>query len=614
MWRALIKIIATLVAGAVCFIIGKLLFVAFNPAVYSGIGVGDVLSVLGHGFSMDLSVSAYFSIVPAILFFVSIFYGEKRLLRRILKAYFALLSLILGAVTLLDTVIYGYWLFKLDSTPLFYFLSSPSSAFASMEWWMAPVAVIGWLLLSAVFFMIYCGLVLRAAPDIIPVKTGRGRIGSVAVMLLSAGLLFVAIRGGVTVSTMNISRAYFSSEQRLNHAAVNPVFSLMYSLTHQDKFSEQYRYLPAEEASMLFGMMTEQPCDSVGMLLREGARPDVYLIILESFSSHLFPSLGGERVAIKLDSIASEGLMFTRFYANSFRTDRGLVSIISGYPGQPNTSIMKFVSKTERLPSFSRRMRDDGGYATEYYYGGDANFTNMRAYLVNAGFDKIVSDLDFPVAKRLSKWGVHDGELFVRVIEELTPYDASHPKLRVIQTSSSHEPFDVPYDGYGRFSDPRPKAFAYADSCAASFISSLRESGDWGNSLVIVVPDHYGAYPETDDPLARHRIPLFMTGGALARHGVDHTVGAQTDIAATLLGALGLRHDDFIFSHNLFNPCSPHFAFFADPSRIGIISDADTTVFNLDISSVERYPGASGKGAKRAQAFLQTLYDDLSKR
>ena len=97
--------------------------------------------------------------------------------------------------------------------------------------------------------------------------------------------------------------------------------------------------------------------------------------------------------------------MFTNFYANSFRTDRGLVSIMSGYPGQPNTPIMKFVSKTENLPSFPRRMKEEGGYSSTYYYGGDANFTNMKAYLVNAGFDRIISDVDFPVSKRLSKWG-----------------------------------------------------------------------------------------------------------------------------------------------------------------------------------------------------------------
>ncbi len=348
-------------------------------------------------------------------------------------------------------------------------------------------------------------------------------------------------------------------------------------------------------------------------LIRGGVRPDVYVIILESFSSQLFPSVGGEEVALRLDSIAREGLMFTNFYANSFRTDRGLVSIMSGYPGQPNTSIMKFVSKTENLPSFPRRMKEEGGYSSTYYYGGDANFTNMKAYLVNAGFDRIISDVDFPVSKRLSKWGAHDDEVFSMAIGELAPYEADKPKLKVIQTSSSHEPFEVPYDDKGRFPDIRARAFAYADSCAADFINALHDGKEWNNSLVVIVPDHYGAYPDTDDPLARHKVPLIITGGALAYRGTDNTAGSQIDIASTLLGALRLPHDDFSFSRNLLNPCTTHFAFFADPSLIGMVTESDTTIYNLDSDKIVPLYGASARNEDSAKAFLQLLYDDLSK-
>ena len=92
------------------------------------------------------------------------------------------------------------------------------------------------------------------------------------------------------------------------------------------------------------------------------------------------------------------------FYANSFRTDRGLVAILSGYPAQPTTSIMKYPRKTQNLPAIAGSLRDTG-YRTKYYYGGDADFTNMRSYLMSSGFENIISDQDFPVSERLSKWG-----------------------------------------------------------------------------------------------------------------------------------------------------------------------------------------------------------------
>lgn len=163
-------------------------------------------------------------------------------------------------------------------------------------------------------------------------------------------------------------------------------------------------------------------------------------------------TLGGEPgVAVQLDSLAQEGVLFTNFYANSFRTDRGLVAILSGYPAQPTTSIMKYPRKTQSIPAIAGSLKN-AGYRTKYYYGGDADFTNMRSYLMSSGFEDIVADRDFPVSERLSKWGVHDHLVFRRLLDDLKAEAADStlagretPHFRVLQTSSSHEPFEVPY-------------------------------------------------------------------------------------------------------------------------------------------------------------------------
>lgn len=47
---------------------------------------------------------------------------------------------------------------------------------------------------------------------------------------------------------MNLSRAYFSTDGRLNHAAINPAFSLMYSATHQNKDYDRFVFMSDEEA------------------------------------------------------------------------------------------------------------------------------------------------------------------------------------------------------------------------------------------------------------------------------------------------------------------------------------------------------------------------------
>ena len=249
--------------------------------------------------------------------------------------------------------------------------------------------------------------------------------------------------------------------------------------------------------------------------------------------------------------------MWQSTWISSDVTDRGLAAIISGYPAQPTTSIMKYPKKTQHLPSIPGSLKK-AGYDLQYYYGGDADFTNMRSYLIQAGIDNIVSDKDFPLSERLSKWGAHDHVVFNRLLDDLKQHTPQKPFMKILQTSSSHEPFEVPFR---RLENPRLNAFAYADSCAGDFVRQFKETPLWKNTVIVLVPDHLGAYPQDIDNLTvdRYRIPLIFIGGAVKEPRQIGTYGSQIDIAATLLGQLGLPHEEFIFSKNMLNPNSPHF-------------------------------------------------------
>ncbi|MCM1297839.1 MAG: LTA synthase family protein, partial [Muribaculaceae bacterium] len=357
------------------------------------------------------------------------------------------------------------------------------------------------------------------------------------------------------------------------------------------------------------------PVDSTDckLLVAPGTKPDVYLIILESFSNHLFESLGGEPIATGLDSIAGSGLLFDNFYASSFRTDRALPAILSGFPGQPTTSVMKDVAKAEALPSIADKLVK-AGYSTHYFYGGDTNFTNMKAYLMSAGFDEIISDKDFPIGQRMSKWGVPDAPLFKRVEKSLSNRKNTEPHFTVVQTSSSHEPFDVDRTPRSPDEPAQVTAFAYADSCATAFINVLRDNGQWENSLVVIVPDHYGCYPQNlSSALDRHAVPLIFTGGALKSFGIDHTIGSQTDIAATLLSGLGLQHDDFRFSRNLLDPTQAHYAFFSGRNEYSLVAPGGNITINIDTEKTDQCDGDTLNLAENARAYLQTIYRSLDK-
>lgn len=604
------------------FMVQKPLFMLFYIDMYADCTLAEWVHVIWYGLPLDLSVAGYLMTLPSLLLVASVWMCG-RWLKWSLRVLFGVISLLMGGIFILDLVLYRYWGFRLDTTPFFYFFSSPCDALASVS---GGTAVLGFVMMAVCAMLIYVLFFFCILRNVERFKQPAHQVATCLVMSLLAGALFIPIRGGLTVSTMNTGKAYFSSNQRLNHAAINPAFSLFESVFKENDFASQYRFLQPHEADMLFAGMLDpqvqhpqtpvQPKDSLHILLNT-PRPDIILIILESFSSHLMGTLGGDNtVAPCLDSIASEGVLFTRMHANSFRTDRGLVSILSGYPAQPSTSIMKYPRKTQSLPSIAGTLRK-AGYRTRYYYGGDADFTNMRSYLMSSGFENIVCDCNFPIHERLSKWGVYDHLVFRRLLDDIrtdTVQNKKAPRYCVLQTSSSHEPFEVPYR---RLANDRMNAFAYTDSCVGDFVRQLRQLPQWKNTLLILVPDHQGGWPEAlnNFSIERYKIPLIFTGGAVRRPCRIDAIGSQHDIAATLLAQMGLPHGEFTFSKDMLNPESPHFAFITFPGMLGFVSEENSIFYDINANKPVTMLGPNPKKTLAlAMAYLQKLYDDIASR
>lgn len=595
MLRYILKFLAIYLTFVLAGAIQKPVFLIFHGG--EGLSAADWFEVIYHGLSMDCTVAGYLTAVPGLLMVAGIWLPHRAWLQQIMRGYNAVAAVLMSLAAVANIGLYGHWGFPLDVTPVFYFTSSPSAAAAS--------ATMGEIIGAIVGFLIYTDLIFMSLYLIdkhITVDVWRQRPVATVVGLLLVGLLFIPIRGGFTVSTMNPGRAYYSQNNRLNHAAVNPFFSFLYSATHQADFGSQFRYLDPEVADETFKAMTANPTILTDTLFE--SRPDIYLIIAESFSSHLLPSQGGEAIAVRLDSLARNGVLFDNFYASSFRTDRALPAILGAIPGQPNTSLMKYISKTEGLPSLPRSLKD-AGYALSYYYGGDINFTNMKSYLVNCGFEDIVCDRDFPVKERTGKWGAHDHLLFSKVLADIKSGNDAAPQLRVIQTSSSHEPFEVPYTS--RHQAPAANAFAYTDSCIGAFADSVSRLPR--KSLIVIVPDHYGCYPaDIEGETARHHVPLIFAGNALQHKGIRiHRHGSQTDLAATILGQLGIDASAFKFSRDMLADTPAPFAFYSSPNAIALSDSTATATVDISTGTVD----GDSIAAVKAKAYIQTLYNYL---
>ena len=593
----------------------------------------ELPAVIWHGLPLDLSMAGYLSVIPGFLS-IAVVWLKRDLVKPIMNIYFIIASLFITCSFLLNASLYPYWKYPLDSTPLFYFFTSPADAIASVSIWQVILSIVILIVLTVgVWFTLRMRGEKRQQYSRYSYGYGgfgsgkrnrfddfdRHRSRTSIILLLLTGLLFLPIRGGITVSTMNTGQAYYSQNAYLNHSAVNPLFSLLESITHQEDFASQYRFMKDKEADKIFATMTSTSDENTYPLLNEATfkkgTPDILIVIMESFASDIMPSMGSYKdVAVCLDSIAQQSILFTRFYANSFRTDRGMVSILSGYPAQPTTSIMRYPRKTSQLPSIARNLAKYKNYKTTYYYGGDADFCNMRSYLVSQGYQHIISDANFPIEDKLSKWGVPDHILAAKMMEDIkAQQNEKRPMLRILQTSSSHEPFEVPYH---RLKDKRLNAFAYTDSVMGAIVREYRKLPRWKNTLIVFVPDHVGGYKENlnDHDRSRYQIPLILAGGAISRPMKVGIIGSQHDIAATLLGQLGVEHREFTFSKNMMSDATPKFAFFAVNDAFGIVSEENSLIYDNRAKRIVYDKGEKGFNLKRGQAYLQKLYDDLAKK
>ena len=593
----------------ILFMIQKPLFMLYASFHKQPYGIRDWFLVVWHGIPIDLSVAGYLTVLPVFLVIISV-WAQSFPVKKVMKVYDAIAALIIAVIFIGDAALYPYWGFKLDASVLFY-LKTPKEAVASVS---ALTVIAGIVIILITAFIIYKVLVSALKPFDVPYSKVLMRVPVTLITLLLYAPLLLAIRGGLSESTMNVGHAYFSTDQFLNHSAVNPAFSLLSSMSKTSDFSEQYNYHDENRRSSLFeGLYVTS--DSCTESVLNTTRPNILVVVLEGFGGDFVNAISGRPdITPCMDSLITQGIYFSNCYAGSFRTDRGMVCVMNGHPGLPMTSIMKLPLKSAALPSLAGTLSENG-YSTYFMYGGDINFTNMKGWLYDAGFRNVISDADFTAHERhTNAWGVQDDITFSRLLTDVRQRRDSL-WFGGFLSLSSHEPFEVPYN---RLEDKICNAFAYTDSCLGAFVDSLRNTEVWDNLLLVITPDHGFRYPQEGfafDPHVHH-IPVLWLGGAIKKPMVIDRFTAQSDMAATILAQMGIDHKEFRFSRNVLSESYDYpFSFYTFSNGFCFMDSTGVTLYDHDASMClinDSY--GSQQRLDRGKAIVQTLYDDLDER
>jgi phosphoglycerol transferase MdoB-like AlkP superfamily enzyme len=593
------------------FIMARLFFILMQYHSSFQNDIGDLLGTFWHGAKLDISTTGYYLIIPLLLLIPGVYFNGSWF--RILIRWYSYILIIFSSIVIVsDANLYSYWGFRMDYTPMLY-LKTPGEAMASVSTLKIIMFLITIGLVASFSIYLYNKLIDRLFSNF---ERVRHLIPAVLFFIILSGSLIIPIRGGFGLAPINAGAVYFSKKMFLNHAAINAVWNVGTSAFTQKPVKNPYEFGDLSIAKNIVDSLTVKKGFPEKVL--NTSKPDIIIIVLESFSGYLIGPLGGDSlVTPNINRYSREGILFTDFYASGTRTDKAIPAILDGYPAQPAQSIIKEPKKSQSLPSLVKILIDNG-YHSSFWYGGEINFANFNSFVIGSGFQDIITKSNFDPVNYNSKWGVHDHILFQTLKDSMKV--VKEPFIKVVLTLSSHEPFDVPMDPVFKGSDDMSKyknSVFYTDKTLGSFFDWAKGMDWWKNTLIILVADHC-ARISSDMPNYKpnvFRIPMLWIGGALSERDLRiKKLGSQVDIPTTLLDQLGIP-GPFPFSKDLLSDQSKSFAFYTYNEGFGFLTDSSAVGFDLKSRMPMLSEGKDPESAeKKGKAFLQVLFNDYLKR
>ena len=594
-------------------LLGRFIFMSFFVPNIRQAGFEDFIGSVWYGLLLDLSIAAYFTAPVGIAITLSVFF---RFFRKpfFYHWYSFLLMVIACLLIIIDVGSYQAWGIKVDTGFLAY-LRTPKEAFASIKNFPLLPVLIGFMAFCILSFVLLKKYFIAACS--VRLKESSQKVLNGLILFCFTAALIIPMRGGLQGLPVNQSSVYFSKNNFSNLTAINANFNFFFNFFQgSTEKKSPFMVMSSKEAekfaTSFYDRSINQQLNDTSQIKTDSST-NIIIIIWESFTEKATTAILNDiEVTQKFNQWKSEGIYFSNIYATGDRTDKGIAGILSGYPAQPTTSILKNVSKAQALPILSKEF-SKRGYFTSFYYGGEGDFANMNAYLAAGNFDELKTFDELDIDKETTNWGYHDGDVKDKIV-------ANFPKMQTPffltwLTLTSHQPYKTPVSTAIQGTDETALFFNslhYTDEVIDQFLQEAKKQPWWKNTLIVILADHGHRLPATGSKFDDFRIPVLFLGGVIKQPGlIIDKVGAQTDIAATLMKAIGNNTHPFKFSNNLFNDTRKPIAHFSFMNGFGFMEAEQKFIFdNVGKQVVEQSKLLNPTTILKAKALQQYFFQD----
>lgn len=554
----------------------RLLFIVFNT-------VDDWKRPFIQAIRLDVSMICYLLLIIYVPWFIYLITGND-IVKKIIKWIVVFTWFLVCIVELSSVLIFPEWGTSLNFRALSY-LQHPDEAWASVyDFINIYVSLTGLLLLF------WGWKKLRTLfNDWQPVRSYYAQSYIFAGILLP--VIVIGMRGGLQKLPLKPSDAFYSADMKNNFAAVNKSWYLLYSISKHASLSYVNQEVDIKNFTKEY---LSQPCrlDSISS---HWTGKNIVFITMEGWSYNMVKYLGsGENITPSFDSLGEVSTRFIHAYSSGFRTDQGLLSILSGIPSVGGFNMANHPEKVKLYPSVVRALKSKG-YSSSFIYGGDLNFSNLNTYLLHSGFDQIISEKDFDLSQRATDWGVPD-HITAEKAAGIMKSNTKFPFFSAVLFLSSHSPFDTPIKN--EFSDTQdiPSKYKasvkYSDLALGIFFEKIKDAPWFKNTVFVITSDHgsHHAINKEEPEYQKFRIPFIIYDPS------SQSVGNQIDIPVnhfdlpfTICKHLAISTEAFSFGRNIYCDNNTKAAFWSSDHNNGIFINAENKSFN---SNEKKTPGS----------------------